>query len=299
MPHRNGHVIERCPFTHPESCYEADGRVLKPEFDYLARVEASEISYWSEGLRIHGFLVKPMEGGTYPCIIYNRGGNRDFAAIDARVVVQLLCRMASWGYVVVASQYRGHGPNEGQDEFGGRDLEDVMNLFPLLEREPSADASRIGMYGGSRGGMMTYLALARTDRVRAAVIRCGVSDLTDWREDRHDMEEVFQALIPGFDAADDRPLVARSAVRWAERLCKRTPLLILQGTADWRVSPVSALRFAERLLAVRHPFRLVMLEGSDHALTEHLAERNRFTQEWFDGYVRDGNPLPDMQPHGD
>lgn len=298
MTHISGQVIERSPFILPESCYEPDGRTLKMEFDYLAKVETSEIIYWSEGLKIHGFLVKPIEGEVHPCIIYNRGGNRDFAAIDARVVVQLLCRMASWGYVVIASQYRGHGPNEGQDEFGGRDLEDVMNLLPLLEREPAADASRIGMYGGSRGGMMTYLALARTDRVRAAVIRCGVSDLTDWKEDRHDMEQVFQELIPGFDPADDRPLIARSAVRWADRLCKRTPLLILQGTADWRVSPLSALRFAERLLAVHHPFRLVMLEGSDHALTEHLAERDRLTREWFDSYVRDDKPLPDMHAHG-
>lgn len=299
MTHRNGQVIERSPFILPDCCHEPDTRNLKAEFDYLSKVEVSEITYWSDGLRIHGFIVKPVESGAHPCVIYNRGGNRDFAAIDSRVVTQLLCRMASWGYVVVASQYRGHGPNEGQDEFGGRDLEDVMNLFPLLEQEPSADASRIGMYGGSRGGMMTYLALARTDRIRAAVIRCGVSDLTDWGEDRHDMEQVFQELIPGFDRADDRPLVERSAVRWAERLCKRTPLLIMQGTADWRVNPLSALRFAERLLAVQHPFRLVMLEGSDHALTEHLTERDRLTREWFDGYVRDGNPLPNLQPHGD
>jgi dipeptidyl aminopeptidase/acylaminoacyl peptidase len=299
MDSRDGQIIDRQPFKYPKECYEQEGRVLQPELQYLGSVEASNITYWSDGLRISGFLVKPSAGGPHPCIIYNRGGNRDFASIDARIVTQLLCRMASWGYVVVASQYRGHGINEGRDEFGGRDLDDVLNLFPLLDAEAGADASRIGMYGGSRGGMMTYLTLTRTARVRAAVVRCGVSDLTDWKEDRNDMEQVFRELIPGFDPADDTPLIARSAVRWADRLCKSTPLLMMQGTADWRVNPLSALRFAEQLLAAQHPFRLVMLEGSDHALTEHVPERDRLTREWFDRFVRNGSPLPDVRPHGD
>jgi len=201
--------------------------------------------------------------------------------------------------VVAASQYRGNAGGEGREEFGGSDLDDVLNLIPLLEAEPGADPERIGMYGGSRGGMMTYLALARTDRIRAAVVRCGVSDLTGWRGDRDDMEEVFADLIPGFDPEDDGPLLARSAIHWADRLCPTTPILLLQGTADWRVNPASALRFAERLLAVKHPFRLVMLEGSDHALTEHAAEHHRLTREWFDRFVRDRAPLPDVEPHGD
>jgi dipeptidyl aminopeptidase/acylaminoacyl peptidase len=211
----------------------------------------------------------------------------------------MLCRIASWGYVVAASQYRGAMGSEGADQFGGDDIHDVMNLIPLLEAERGADASRIGMYGGSRGGMMTYLALTKTARIRAAVVRCGMSDLTGWAEERRDMESVYAELIPGFRSADDSPLITRSAVYWPEKLCKSTPILLLQGTADWRVNPVSALRFAEALFAVKHPFRLVMLEGSDHALTEHISERERQTREWLDRYVRDRAPLPRLEPHGE
>jgi len=299
MRRTDGQILERRPFEYPPECYNPARGLLKRQHAYLETVEAQAITYRSDGLRINGFLVKPKQAGPHPCIICNRGGNRDFAVMDERAVIQLLCRIASWGYVVVASQYRGGGGSEGRDEFGGRDLEDVLNLFPLLDAESGADASRIGMYGGSRGGMMTYLALARTDRVRAAVVRCGVSDLTDWKEDRTDMEPVFRELIPGFDADAEAALVARSALRWAEKLDKSAPILLLQGTADWRVNPVSALRLAERLLAVRHPFRLVMLEGSDHALSEHIAELNRLAREWFDRFVKKRAPLPEMQPHGD
>jgi dipeptidyl aminopeptidase/acylaminoacyl peptidase len=112
------------------------------------------------------------------------------------------------------------------------------------------------------------------------------------------MESVFADLIPGFAAGDDETLIARSAVFWAERLCKSTPILLLQGNADWRVNPVSALRFAEALLAAKQPFRLLMLEGTDHALTEQIPERDRQTREWFDRFVRDRGPLPDVETHG-
>ena len=292
MAGTDGRILERAAFAPPAWCFREDGHGLKEACAHLAEVEAERIAYASDGLSVQGFLVRPKGPGPWPCVICNRGGNRDFAAIDPAAVVDLLCRIASWGYVVAASQYRGWGESGGRDEFGGADLDDVMNLFPLLEAEPAADTARIGMYGGSRGGMMTLLALARTDRVRAAVLRCGVTDLTGWRQERGDMEAVFKELIPGYDPADDTPLRARSAVNWAGRLCRSTPILLMQGNADWRVNPVSALRFAERLLAADHPFRLVMLEGADHALSGHIPERNRLTRDWFDRFVRDREPVP-------
>lgn len=74
---------------------------------------------------------------------------------------------------------------------------------------------------------------------------------------------------------------------------------MLHGTADWRVSPQSAQRMATALLDSAHPFRLVLMEGSDHSLSEHQGERDRLTREWFDRYVRDEAPPPDVVPHGE
>jgi dipeptidyl aminopeptidase/acylaminoacyl peptidase len=299
MAYSDGSVLRREPMEFPVECRLPGPAGFRPEFSYLSEVQVERIAYASDGLAVSGFLAKPRAPGPWPCVVFSRGGNREFAAITPLVAAALVARIASWGYVVAASQYRGCAGSEGMEQFGGEDLDDVLNLFPLLEAEEGADASRIGMYGGSRGGMMTYLALARTDRVKAAVIRCGVSDLTDWSEDRPDMEAVFKDLIPGYESGDDAPLRARSAVYWPERLCKTTPLLLLQGSADWRVSTASTLRFAEALYEAKHPFRLVVLEGSDHALSEHIPERDRQAKEWFDRFVRDGAPLPRLEPHGD
>jgi hypothetical protein len=54
---------------------------------------------------------------------------------------------------------------------------------------------------------------------------------------RPEMEDVFLALIPDYRERKEEALAARSAVRWVERLNPKTPILILAGTADWRVTP--------------------------------------------------------------
>lgn len=268
------------------------------KYPYLRDLSIEDISYVSDSLKVKGFLISPKAKGIYPCIIYNRGGNREFGAITPERVVKFLALIASWGYVVAASQYRGNMGGEGQEQFGGDDINDVLNLIPLLENHPDADQERIGMVGGSRGGLMTYKALTLTDRIKASAIRCGVTDLISWTEDRKDMDEVYADLIPEFNPEDRNTLLSRSPVYWAEKMCSTTPILILHGTSDWRVNPLSSIKMAERLQELKHPYRLVMLEGSDHSLSEHINERNRLIKEWMDRFVRDRAPLPDLTPHG-
>ena len=265
-------------------------------------IELSRITYESDGLAVRGYLVVPKEvkdGEKLPCVIYNRGGNREFGALDDLPAALMLGPLAERGYVVVAGQYRGNGGGEGREEFGGADVRDVLNLIPLLEGLEYADASRIGMFGWSRGGMMTYQALARTDRIRAAVIGAGVADSFEWVADRPEMETgVFAELVPDWADKREQALEERSAVRWPEKLHKQAPILILHGTGDSRVSPTQALKMAEALLDARHPYRLMMFEGGDHGLRVFRDEVDEAVGEWLDRYVRDGESWPSLQPHG-
>jgi dipeptidyl aminopeptidase/acylaminoacyl peptidase len=267
--------------------------------EILQDVAVSSITYSSDGLRVKGYLAIPKKGDGLPAVIFNRGGNRSFGAITEESAVTLLGGIARWGYVVVASQYRGNEGGEGKEEFGGADIDDVLNLIPLLESFPKVDPARIGMFGWGRGGMMTYLALTRTDRISAAVIGSGIADLPDILARRPEMEDVFAALIPGYPEKKEEALAVRSAVRWPERLNKRTPILILGGTADWRVHPKQALDMAGALLEAKHPFRLVLFEGGEHGLSEHRVEVDRLVRDWLDRYVRDLKPWPGLDPHGD
>jgi len=262
-------------------------------------VQLQSITYSSDGLRVHGYLARPRgDDAPLPCVIYNRGGNQRFGTLGDAEALLALGPIALEGYVVVASQYRGSRGSEGRDEFGGADVNDVLNLIPLLESLPDADASRIGMIGWSRGGMMTYLALARTDRVSAAVVGAGAADLGEAARRRPELDRVFRELIPDYDTASQEKLAARSAVNWPDRLNKETPILVLQGGADWRVDPRQSLVLAEKLLDARHPFRLVFFEGGDHGLTEYRSEVQGLVGDWFHRYVRDGESWPSLAPHG-
>jgi dipeptidyl aminopeptidase/acylaminoacyl peptidase len=266
--------------------------------ELLAAASVHPVTYVSDGLQVRGYLAKPKAKGRYPVVIFNRGGNRDFGAFTDEAAVYQLATIASWGYVVAASQYRGNGGGEGREEFGGAEVADVVNLFPLLEHIPEADPKRIGMIGWSRGGMMTYLALARTDRVSAAIIVAGISDAAATIRERPEMEAEFEELVPNFDTEKDAQLAARSAIRWPEKLHKSTPILLLQGSADWRVDPGQTLAMASALLAARHPFRLIVFEGGDHGLSEYREEVVDAQREWLARYVRDRKPWPSLEPHG-
>jgi dipeptidyl aminopeptidase/acylaminoacyl peptidase len=265
-------------------------------------IELSRITYESDGLTVRGYLAVPKavkEGEKLPCVIYNRGGNREFGALDDLRAALFLGPLAERGYVVVASQYRGNGGGEGREEFGGADVRDVLNLIPLLERLERADASRIGMFGWSRGGMMTYQVLARTDRIGAAVIGAGVADSFETVIHRPEMETgVFAELVPDWADKREEALEARSAVRWPEKLHRQPPILILHGTGDWRVNPKQALRMAEALFEASHPFRLMIFEGGDHGLSEFRDEVDEAVSEWLNRYVRDGESWPSLKPHG-
>jgi dipeptidyl aminopeptidase/acylaminoacyl peptidase len=92
-----------------------------------------------------------------------------------------------------------------------------------------------------------------------------MSDAFDTVKRRPEMDTgQFAEVIPGYAQRQEAALHARSPVRWPERLHKHTPLLLLQGSADWRVHPTQALAMASALYASQHPFRFVFFEGGDH-----------------------------------
>lgn len=288
-----------------------------------AKVTLERIIYASDGLEVEGYVARPTgtDGEKLPCVIVNRGGNRSFGELSPMRAASMMGRLALRGYVVAASNYRGNGdlgrekyPGEricseckhhiggvGREEFGGAEVNDILNLIPVLEQMPEADTARMGLFGWSRGGMMTYLALKKSDRFKAAIVGAGVADVAASVEQRPGMaKHVCSELVPGWDDPEKRAaaIAARSAVLWADALPENTPILILHGTADWRVDPTQALDMARALLEARRPFRLVMLEGGDHGLSEYRDEQNRLVDHWLDSYVRDGKSWPSLEPHG-
>ncbi|MEQ5790911.1 prolyl oligopeptidase family serine peptidase [Muricauda sp. NFXS6] len=292
---QNGKIISKEPLVLSDSIKIR----LAKGVPHLDSIQFSEITYLSDGLKVTGYIAEPKKEGVYPCIISNRGGNRDFGKWTPLSIGFFMGKMAGWGYVVIASQYRGNDGGEGLEQFGGDDVNDVLNLVPVLNQLPKADTTRVGIEGGSRGGMMTYLAIKKSCEFKAAVVVAGLADAHLNIKNRPEMEEhVFSELVPNYLTDKENQLNQRSAVLWADEMCKTTPLLIMHGSADWRVSSEESLNLVSKLYKYKHPTRFILFEGADHGIREFRDDVFYEMKRHFDLYLKDEHPLPDMEPHG-
>ncbi|MFQ3534298.1 MAG: prolyl oligopeptidase family serine peptidase [Aggregatilineales bacterium] len=220
------------------------------------------LTYYSDGLRINGFLTEPRREGMFPALIYNRGGNRDVGALRGYEFIPF----AEAGFVVVASQYRGGGGSEGFDNLGGADVNDVLNLIPLLRGRPNVDMSRIAMFGSSRGAMMTYIALRRLGgTVKVAATTSGLADLFMWARERPDLERsVYPELVGANTRTNPAAFRERSATYWAGEIV--TPLLLIHGDADTEVSVEQSRTLFNRMRAAGRTVQLTIIAGGNHGL---------------------------------
>jgi dipeptidyl aminopeptidase/acylaminoacyl peptidase len=274
------------PTSRAEAALTPDTNGAIASLDLIIRTVHSEyfaLTYWSDGLRVKGFLGRPTEGTALPAIIFNRGGHGEFGELWG----QQLIPFVEAGFVAVGSQYRGACGSEGFDEFGGADVDDVLNLMPLLQHLRYVDPERIGMMGGSRGGMMTYLALKQeslngTHDIKAAVTVGGMADVTRTMWESPGMILVLSALIGRGPNEAPEAYRDRSAVFWPDLI--NAPLLILHGEGDESVPVEQSQQLADLLSAAGKTVTLVTYPGDDHGLSAHHAGYPEALA-WFQHYL--------------
>jgi len=247
-----------------------------------------KITYTSDGLKVMGYLAYPKAiNKNYPCIIWNRGGYGNKGAIDSFTARGIFGQLASWGYVVFASQYRGNAGGEGKDEFGGEDVNDVLNLTILAEEIDFADSENWAIEGWSRGGMMTYLALTRNHNFKCAIVSGGIANLKCNSEESSFMKRLYEITLGShLNEEFKQKCEARSIVNFPEKLSRKTPILILHGTNDNRVLPQDSIDLSYHLLRLKIPFRLVMLENGDHFMRKHRQEVDEMRKKWYEKYLK-------------
>ena len=267
----------------------------RSRFEHFQDVRVWGITYWSDGLKVKGFLLKPKGDGPYPAIIYNRGGSLEWGSLThyvSSIGLGELAELARAGFVVVASQYRGNGGGEGREEYGGSDINDVLNLIPLLADVPEADTSNLGMFGWSRGGMTTFLTLKKTTKIKAVAVGGPSTNIVATAQDRPELPAWWATFIPNYRQNEDQILRERSPIYWVDELPRDVPILLMHGTADWHVRSRETLRFVLELDAYRIPYRLVIYEGGDHPLRAHHDEVFAQLIGWFNRFLKEGQPVP-------
>ncbi len=257
----------------------SENNSLITDFEYLEQINFFLIVYKSDSILVNGIIAEPKRDGNFPVIIFNRGGNKEIGKMAKAktlfTLVESSSKLVNEGYVAIASCYREN------DEFGGNDIKDVLNLIETSKEIEKADTSRIGMFGWSRGGMMTYLTLKHSDKIKTAVIGNGPTDLQALINDRPEMEtRVYAKLIPDYTRKKEEELRKRSVIYWADELDKSASLLILCGTEDEQVNPNQADKIANKLTQINYDFTLKKF-NTDHKFSTKAHERDAILIDWF------------------
>jgi dipeptidyl aminopeptidase/acylaminoacyl peptidase len=246
-------------------------------------VESHWISYQSDGLKIAGVVAYPKKysGKKLPVVIFNRGGN-DSGGNSRVSLYKLILPLAEQGYIVLASNYRGSKFSEGKDEYGGKDVNDVLRLIDIVDTISFADKTRVGMVGWSRGAMMTLQAARKSNKIKTAAVVAGPVDYFSSLKRRPGLEKrVIARLVPNLGEMRKAELEKRSAIFWLEEINHEMPILIMHGKEDWRVDYRQSEMLVEKLSELKHPFKFKSFEYGDHSLTFYKKEWQSALYTWL------------------
>jgi dipeptidyl aminopeptidase/acylaminoacyl peptidase len=271
-------------------------RFNEPLFARLALTPAEVIRYRSfDGREIEAWVQKPPDfqpGKPYPLILDIHGGPH---AAHGHTFFHETQWMAAKGYVVLYPNPRGstaYGQEFGnviQYHYPGDDFKDLMAGVDELVRRGWADPRRLGVTGGSGGGLLTNWTVTQTDRFAAAVSQRSIADWAGWWYTAD-----FTLFTPRwFRSApfeDPQDFSARSPITYVKNV--KTPLMLIEGEADYRTPPTAGGEAMFRALKyLRRPVVMVRFPGESHELSRsgrpwHRVERLQHIVRWFDKYLK-------------
>ncbi len=254
--------------------------------DALNNSIVERITYLSDGLKVKGYLAYPNNKITnqkFPCIIWNRGGYGNKGAIDHFTARGIFGQIASWGYVVFMSQYRGNAGSEGREELGGCDVDDILNLILLADELDFTDKNKWGIEGWSRGGMMTLLTLKQNHNFKCAILSGAISNIKQNALEHPELKIFYQEIIGSKNFEDE--LEKRSAINFVNEL-PDIHYLILHGGSDKTISVNQSIELAKNFTKLNYKFRLMIFEDGDHFLKNHRKEVDKQRCNWYEKYLK-------------
>jgi dipeptidyl aminopeptidase/acylaminoacyl peptidase len=207
----------------------------------------------SDGTAVPAYLYRPTNAtARVPVVIAIHGG----PPMQARPNYSndgLLQYLASRGVAVVAPNIRGSSgyglayQRAVNRDWGGVDLEDLDYVARYLKEQPWVDPTRIGLIGGSYGGFVVLSCISRLPEHQwaAAVSWFGPSNLVTFAKAQPPTWRAQVSIMIGDPDADAEFLMSRSPVSYADRIS--TPLFLIQGANDARVSLSESDQIAQRL----------------------------------------------------
>ena len=241
----------------------------------------------ADGMKIHGQLFLPAsaeDGRRHPAIVFFHGGSRrqmllgwhymdyySFAYAENQY-------LASLGYIVLSVNYRS-GIGYGLDfrealnygAAGASEFNDVQGAGLYLRSRADVDGAKIGVWGGSYGGYLTALALARASDLFAAGV--DFHGVHDWNLELGNWGPYNPSADP------DATRIAWESSPLASVKTWRSPVLLMQGDDDRNVQFSNTVRLAAALRAQGTPFEEHVFPDEIHGFLLHSSWMTAYSLE--------------------
>ena len=258
------------------SAREIASQTMPAEYPGSKFVTPQQVIFRSpDGMKIHGQLFLPpgtSRGTRHPALLFFHGGPYRQMLLGANpmgaysYMYAMNQYFASRGYVVLSVNYRGgtgYGlnfrvpPNFGPA--GASEYNDVLGAATFLASRSDVDSKRLGVWGGSYGGYLTALALARSSDIFAAGV--DYAGVHDWS----DLLKVYAAA--GAKSVSDSLARASSPLSSIKRW--RSPVLVIQADDDHNVPFDQSVRLVTALREQKVPYELIVIPNEIHDLLLH------------------------------
>jgi dipeptidyl aminopeptidase/acylaminoacyl peptidase len=269
--------------------HSLDPAAIPPDFPLESMVTPQPVTLTApDGVTIHGQLFLPPNpsAARSPAVVFLHGGPRRQMLLgwnymsyyhNAYAFHQYL---ANRGYIVLSVNFRS-GTGYGlvfrealqSGATGASDFQDVEAAGRYLQSRPDVDPARIGVWGGSYGGYLTALALARSsDIFKAGVDFHGVHD---WAVE-YDLAPTDPLAKTAFDSS---PLAF--VANW------RSPVLLIHGDDDRNVKFNQTVVLADALRQRKVPVEELIFPDEVHEflLWHHWREAYEAAARFFDQYL--------------
>jgi dipeptidyl aminopeptidase/acylaminoacyl peptidase len=253
----------------------------------------TEVVKWKskDGTEIEGLLTKPPgyeAGRRVPLLLNPHGGPTGASINNFNGTVQVL---AANGFAVLQPNFRGSTgkglafAQANKNTWGKGDYEDCMSGVDTLIANGIADPDRLGAFGWSYGGYMTFWILTQTDRFKAVSPGAGLTNIYSMYS-QTDIHRYLNWFYTDKAPWENQDLYwDRSPMKYVNNV--KTPTMILHGQVDTRVPIAQAQEFYQALVERKVPVEFVVYPRENHGFTEprHQMDRVRRYVRFFAKYL--------------
>jgi dipeptidyl aminopeptidase/acylaminoacyl peptidase len=304
VPYKDGFLVVGLVGQQGSEIYYIDKKgdyspltsINKPVFDEYKIAHPIEITFVNEeNIPLRGYVLPPVDyekGKKYPTILNIHGGPK---STYGTVFFHEMQYWANQGYAVLftnptGSDGRGSKFSDIRGRVGEIDYRDILTFVDTaLVKIDFIDGDRLGVAGGSYGGLMTNWIIGQTNRFKAAASQRSISSWLSF-SNTSDIGYSYTYNYWGTDIWKNEQLLwDHSPLKYADKV--KTPTLFIHSEEDYRCPLPEGLQLYYALKYFEVPSRIVIFKGENHELSRSGKPVNRIKRlaeitGWFDKYLK-------------